>query len=170
MAISLLDKVVRRLKNFNNSASDPLAGGGNDIFDPYIRSRSIPASAPLCLAPWTSISFNIDGGATVCCLNKKTTVYIGDGSIDDIWKSKEFELLRKNIAEKNLEYDCSACHGQILAGNHIGAKAADYNHYFPHNPERPRFMEFCLENTCNLACKMCTSLLSSTIRNKEKLP
>src|SRR5205814_4784152 len=42
--------------------------------------------------------------------------------------------------------------------------------YYPHNPERPRIMEFCLENTCNLACVMCNSLLSSSIRKNEHLP
>ncbi len=170
MAISLINKVVRHIKGFNKTTQGAVTTGSNDVFDLYAQSRSVPKSAPACLAPFTSISFNLDGSANVCCLNKKTTVYIQDGSIDDIWKSKEFELLRKNVVENNLEYDCGACHSQILAGNYAGVKAADYDNYYPYNIERPQFMEFCLENTCNLACKMCNSLLSSTIRTKENLP
>lgn len=141
-----------------------------NVFEEYRSFRNIPKSAPLCLAPWVSISFGIDGYATVCCLNRKTTMSMEHHTIDDIWKSETFQQLRENISTNNLDHDCSICKNQIEAKNFTGVKAADYDNYYPYHPERPAFMEFCLENTCNLACVMCNSLLSSTIRKNEQLP
>lgn len=141
-----------------------------DALHQFKTSRQIPQDAPICLAPWTSISFAIDGYANICCLNKKTAVKLQGQSIRDIWKSEAFETLRKNILNNNLHYDCSICLSQIKAGNYLGVKAATYDTYFPTDPKRPVVMEFCLENTCNLACTMCNSVLSSTIRKQRKLP
>jgi MoaA/NifB/PqqE/SkfB family radical SAM enzyme len=170
MIHSLLKKTFQRFKTPAQTTSGGLPDAGADVFDLYDSTRSVPRGTFPCLAPWTSISFNIDGYATVCCLNRKTTIKVENNSIDDIWKSEAFKQLRENVSNKNLGHDCSICNDQIHAGNFTGVKAASYDNYFPYNPERPLFMEFCLENTCNLACGMCNSLLSSSIRKNEHLP
>jgi MoaA/NifB/PqqE/SkfB family radical SAM enzyme len=127
-------------------------------------------NTPVCLAPWTSINFTIDGYATVCCLNRKTSVKVAGSSIDAIWNSREFNTLRESVQEDDLKYDCGICNEQIIAGNLDGVKARSYDDYTIANPFTPRVMEFCLDNTCNLACTMCNSILSSTIRQRNKLP
>ncbi len=170
MAISIFNKVVQRLINSRKTITPRVLETEESILATYRANRTIPASAFACLAPWTSISFNIDGYATVCCLNRTTTVNVANGSIDEIWKSEAFAQLRENVSKENLKFDCSICHQQIQAKNFTGVKAASYDAYYPYHPERPAFMEFCLDNTCNLACVMCNSLLSSSIRKNEHLP
>lgn len=139
-------------------------------FADYNSTRQVPKGTPVCLAPWTAINFTIDGYATVCCLNRKTSVKVAGKSIDEIWNSAAFNELRTQIQHNNLVYDCGVCLQQIAAGNHSGVKALAYDNHFPTTPFRPQAMEFCLDNTCNLACTMCNSVLSSTIRQQQKLP
>lgn len=136
----------------------------------YQAARNHSAGSPVCLAPWTSVSFTISGYATVCCLNRKTSVDIRGKRIDDIWTSEAFVALREQMNNHNLAHDCAVCGQQIEAGNFAGVKAADYDGFYPAHPERPKVMEFCLDNICNLACTMCNSILSSTIRKQQKLP
>src|SRR5690606_15593468 len=113
---------------------------------------------PFCFAPWSSMSFNLDGTVAVCCYNKKTTVSIAGKSIKEIWKGTVFSSLRKQVEEGNLEYDCSICLNQIKTGERSSVKARDYDAYSVSAPGAwPQVMEFCLENTCNLACEMCNS-------------
>jgi molybdenum cofactor biosynthesis enzyme MoaA len=164
--------IEKALQQFRFSKKKPVvefAEQGN-IFKLYDLSRSVPASSPPCLAPWTSVSFSIDGYANVCCLNKKTSVNVEEHSISEILNSESFNLLRENVAANNLSYDCAICSEQIQAKNFSGVKAAGYDAYYPYDPKYPRVMEFCLENTCNLACTMCNSVLSSTIRKNQNLP
>ncbi|MBK8659525.1 MAG: radical SAM protein [Bacteroidetes bacterium] len=155
--------------SFAANASDAFTAVTNPL-EQYKLTRQVPSHTPLCLAPYTSISFSIDGYATVCCLNRKTTVSVVDQTIDQIWTSPEFERLRHEIKNNNLGYDCAICKHQIEAGDYEGVKARSSDNYLSDNYSRPVFMEFCLDNTCNLACVMCNSLLSSSIRKNEKLP
>lgn len=123
---------------------------------------------PKCIAPWTSMSFNIDGTVTACCLNRKTSVSIEGKTIKDVWESKEFQELRNKVRKNDLTYDCQICLEKINNNNIESLKANDYNKYTPIS-NYPKVMEFCLENTCNLACEMCNSILSSTIRKNKGL-
>lgn len=164
--LHFFDRIKSSLASKIIAAND---AGVNQI-EQYNLARQVPLHTPLCLAPFTSISFSIDGYATVCCLNRKTTVSVADRTIDEIWNSAEFEQLRREIKNNNLDYDCAICKHQIEAGDFEGVKARSTDNFFSENYSRPVFMEFCLDNTCNLACVMCNSLLSSTIRKTEKLP
>lgn len=149
-------------KFWSNSTPSP--------YRPFLEQRNISPKLPLCLAPWTSINFTIDGYATVCCLNRKTSVKVAGLSIDAIWNSAEFKALREKVGQELMDYDCGICNKQLLAGNYIGVKARSYDEFKVSDPFVPKVMEFCLDNTCNLACTMCNSILSSTIRQRNKLP
>jgi len=166
---SVIEKIFRQLSFSKKTQAEKFVHEQN-IYRLYDLSRNVPKSTPPCLAPWTSISFSIDGYANVCCLNKKTSVNIETHSIKEIWNSEVFNKLRENVTAENLSYDCAICSEQILAKNFSGVKAVGYDAYHPHNPLRPKVMEFCLDNTCNLACTMCNSVLSSTIRKNQNLP
>lgn len=116
------------------------------------------------------MNFTIDGHVSVCCLNRRSTVRMDGRSLIQIWKGPEFDELRRHVASGDLNYDCQTCSEQIEAGNQVGLKAANYGQFAPVNPNFPKVMEFCLDNTCNLACAMCNSVLSSTVRKQRGLP
>lgn len=122
-----------------------------------------------CFAPWTSMSFNIDGTVTACCLNRKSSVSIESRTIDEIWNSEAFVSLRNHVKSNDLNYDCQICLSKIQNNNTESIKARDYDKYAPIS-SFPKVMEFALENTCNLSCKMCNSFLSSSIRKEKGLP
>lgn len=164
----MLKKILSLL---GNPAATSVTREEEQVQQPYAaynRSRKMGNSAYPCYAPWSSISFNIDGTANVCCLNKKTSVSVAGKSIDEIWNSAAFNTLRDRVAAGDLDYDCASCKHRIDAGNFHGTKSVDYDVYFPYH-QYPQVMEFCLENTCNLACTMCNTVLSSTIRKKHHL-
>lgn len=116
------------------------------------------------------MNFTIDGHVSVCCLNRVTSVPINGRPLLDIWNGPEFQKLRTHVTEGDLSYDCGVCKAQLDAGNMAGLKANDYRKFAPVHGKFPKVMEFCLDNTCNLACSMCNSVLSSTIRKERGLP
>ncbi|MBI2968683.1 MAG: radical SAM protein [Bacteroidetes bacterium] len=136
----------------------------------YNASRNLSSDAAVCYAPWTSLNFNIDGTANICCLNRNTLTAVPGKTINEIWNCESFGKLRERILQNDLNYDCQICRHQIAAGNFTGVKARNYDSFIPPDPAHPKTMEFFLENTCNLDCIMCNSILSSTIRKNKNLP
>jgi MoaA/NifB/PqqE/SkfB family radical SAM enzyme len=167
--MNLLKRLQRTLEMGNTVATDTPF----DAIAPFAehrQARNLPSKSPLCLAPWSSINFTISGQANVCCLNQKTSLNVKDHTVMEIWESALFQTLRDRVTGEDLAYDCSVCLHSIGAGNHTGVKALDYDSYGPTSGHWPKVIEFCLENTCNLACVMCNSVLSSTIRKRQGLP
>lgn len=134
-----------------------------------LQSSHSTKKAPLfCLAPWSSMSFNIDGTVSVCCYNRKTNASIVGKTIKEVWNGVAFETLREHVEQGDLSYDCQTCLDKLNSGSLTNLKARDYDAY--EKSSWPQIMEFCLENTCNLACEMCNTTLSSTIRKNNNLP
>src|SRR5690606_38771134 len=152
--MTIVKQLVNRFKRgFNLLDEQPVQAVkrySNAPFEQYDAIRQVPAGTPPCLAPWTSLSFNIDGTASICCLNKTTSVNAIGKSIAEIWNSEPFQQLRDSITASNLNHDCEICLHQIQAGNFTSSKSIDYDKFYPANPAYPQVMEFCLENTCNL--------------------
>lgn len=171
--MNILSWLKNRLGGVENQVGSDAPTDDLGQFSNYKLKRQVPVSAPLCMAPWTSINFTLDGTATICCYNQKTSVSIVGKTIDEIWHSREFNALREQVKNENLEHDCGTCHQMLQSNNFFGVKAHSYDAYYDDDMEqvmKPRVMEFCLENTCNLACTMCNSYLSSTIRKNKGLP
>lgn len=116
------------------------------------------------------MNFTIDGQVSVCCLNRVTSVPLAGRKLLEIWNGPEFNRLRDHVTVGDLSFDCQVCKAQKDAGNMDGLKANDYQKFTPPHPRFPKVMEFCLDNTCNLGCTMCNSVLSSTIRKERGLP
>lgn len=134
----------------------------------FFNFKNEKKSKLFCNAPWSSMSFNIDGTVAVCCYNKKTTVSIVGKSIKEVWDSVAFQKLRDHVKNNDLTYDCQICLNKTQVGSNTNLKARDFDKFEP--SKWPQIMEFCLENVCNLACEMCNSTLSSTIRKNNNLP
>lgn len=169
MALHLKIKEIQQMAASWWKKSAHATDAGDGAQSGYESSRHVPRGTPACLAPWVSVNFTIDGNATACCLNRKTSVRVAGKSIDEIWLSDAFVQLREKVKSGDLGYDCSICRQQIDSGNYSGAKSLHYDSFYPEQGH-PKVMEFCMENTCNLACVMCNSMLSSTIRKNQKLP
>jgi MoaA/NifB/PqqE/SkfB family radical SAM enzyme len=133
-----------------------------------------------CHAPFTSINFEQDGNATVCCYNRAHVLgtYPQD-SIEEIWLGRQANELRRFLRSGVLPPGCQICGDQFQSRNFGGLRARFYDHLaeaeYPEVDGRfvplPKVLEFEISNLCNLACTMCNGFFSSTIRKyRERRP
>jgi MoaA/NifB/PqqE/SkfB family radical SAM enzyme len=150
------------------------------ILSDYNQFRQTKNKAIFCHAPFTSINFEQNGNASVCCYSRRHVLgtYPGD-SIDDIWFGKRADHLRSMMRKNALPGACDICLDQFRSRNFGGIRARFYDHLasaaYPEPDRRfesyPRVMEFETSNVCNLECVMCKGYFSSAIRsNREHLP
>jgi MoaA/NifB/PqqE/SkfB family radical SAM enzyme len=146
----------------------------------YNQLRQTKNKDVFCHAPFTSINFEPNGSASVCCYSRRHVLgsYPAD-SIDDIWFGKKAEQLRSFMRRNALPGACDICLDQFTSRNFGGLRARLFDHLasqqYPDVNGRfelyPRIMEFETSNICNLECTMCKGYYSSAIRkNREHLP
>ena len=124
-----------------------------------------------CYAPFNSMFFNTRGQVLACCFSHKISTAYTKNSIREIWFGEDFEKIRTHLKHNSLPDACSVCRTQIENGNYFSVESRTYDDFLPITDDYPTVMEFELENTCNLECKMCVGELSSLIRkNREQLP
>jgi MoaA/NifB/PqqE/SkfB family radical SAM enzyme len=150
------------------------------ILSDYNQFRQTKNKAVFCHAPFTSINFEQNGNASVCCYSRRHVLgtYPND-SIDDIWFGKKADQLRSMMRRNALPGACDICLDQFSSRNFGGIRARFYDHLASAgyaDPDGrfesyPRVMEFETSNVCNLECVMCKGYFSSAIRkNRERLP
>lgn len=126
-----------------------------------------------CYAPYTSLYFNTNGDVIACCKNLTYVLgNVAEQRLDEIWRGKKAQAMRKALANYKLGVGCEFCEWQIKGGAHDQVYATMFDELpASEDAEWPARMEFTVSNTCNLACVMCYGVLSSTIRaHREKLP
>ncbi len=137
----------------------------------YIKSRDIGNKQPLCLAPASNMLFQPDGHVFSCHYNR---IFIGkypEQSIHDIWHSKERKQLAKFLKNHNFGAGCYTCKDHIYNRLFNLANCKKYDYLNKDTHQFPQQMEFQLDNTCNMACMVCSGEYSSIIRKtREKLP
>ena len=150
----------------------------------YNASRPKEARHAICHAPFSSLNFEQNGNITACCFNRIHVLgNIKTHSITEAWTGPKAQALRKSIQKRDLSGGCKLCQELIQAGNFDGSRAKHYDQY-AHAPTikhrlnqltgrtaMPKVFEFEIDNTCNLACSMCSGYFSSTIRQgREQMP
>lgn len=142
----------------------------------YEASRPQLAKQPFrsaCYAPHTSMFFHTNGDVVACCKNITYVLgNVGTESLDQIWRGRKAEAMRKALREYKFGVGCEFCEWQIRGGQFDQVYATVFDPLQATvDSEWPGRMEFTVSNTCNLACIMCYGVLSSTIRaHREKLP
>lgn len=154
----------------------------------YNKSRINSNKPAICLAPSSSMNFEQGGAVTACCYNRQHTfgTYPKE-SLYNMWFGKAAQHLRNAMTENDLSQGCYLCEQQIVLGNYANTLAKGFDVYDQKKDAQswfkwdfwrqkteesyPKVLEFELDNTCNLECKMCSGKFSSLIRkNREKLP
>ncbi len=118
-----------------------------------------------CNAAEKSLRFGIGGRVSVCCHNHKDIVgSIPQNSIMEIWHGPAIKSLRHTL-QKKYSQGCTYCihEGQSV---HSSGSSALYERY-ESNPVHPVILDFKADNSCNLACIMCSGLSSTGLRAKE---
>ncbi|HOY31907.1 MAG TPA: twitch domain-containing radical SAM protein [Bacteroidales bacterium] len=133
----------------------------------YNKSRPKEKHSAFCWAPFTSLRFHRNGFVQVCC-HHIDYYSLSERTLKEIWFGTELQQMRKKMKQYDIPSSCNFCKSNYLNGNFSNVNALAFDHYPPNKSRYPAFMDFSLENTCNLACVMCDAGLSSTIqRNKN---
>ena len=168
--------MFERILSFLNPKAPDLtqsnADFGPEVVAAYNNGRPSAAKVNLCNAPFNSLYFGHEGKISVCCHSRYYEVgRYPQNSISDTWNGKRIKAFREEMAKYYLGPGCAVCKNQILAGSYATVKAKQYDQYTNRPDGFPSFIEFELDNTCNLECEMCSGVFSSSIRkNRENLP
>jgi len=128
-----------------------------------------------CVAPWVSISTDVNGSIRPCCRYEQPEKqhnykmpFLKDGNIQDLYNGKEMKALRTAFVEGKLPYECHWCWAEEKAG--IKSFRERYNErgyeYDMENPS-PQILDLKLSNICNLKCRMCSPQASSLIAKEQ---
>lgn len=128
-----------------------------------------------CKAPFVSMSISINGYISPCCYIHSSILFYAQNnesypnkSLTDIWNSLRFQNYRSLFNKGIFPSECSICQSDFSNGDFESAKAKMYEKYDIYS-KYPKVIELTLDNTCNLNCIMCNSVLSSKIAQKRNV-
>lgn len=161
--------IAQRFGDFFDSEYDSI---DSDLVSEYNLQRPGGAKPLICSAPFASMRFNRSGDATPCCQNYGlSTERYPDKSIKEIWFGDKYQRLRKHMRHNDLSLSCGFCKTHIVNKNFSSTLAPSFDYLLINENKFPSYMDFSIDNTCNLECTMCNGSLSSSIRkNRDKLP
>jgi len=133
----------------------------------YNKQRPDKSQKLLCLAPFNSLRLNRSGGVTPCCQNYNLD-NIKNTSLKEVWFGSEYNKLREHIRKNDLSFFCDFCEIHMKNENFAGVLASTYDFHPLNENGYPSYIDFSMDSTCNLACIMCNSSLSSQINENDK--
>ena len=133
----------------------------------------------LCVIPFMNLTSNSRGDIKMCCnatsstpceFPKKedgTRFNLAEDNIAEVWNTKEFRTIRKDMLEGKRNPTCERCYQEEDAG--IESHRIKFNKRFEKSDItfeekldfNPLFIDFRLSTLCNLKCRMCTPFYSS---------
>lgn len=134
-----------------------------------------------CAAPFTSMYEGQFGKVSACCAMYDAIGNSNDNSLEEIFNSKEFNLIRKSFLENEFPPQCVTCKefenknnvvsnvrtaADRFAGNKLELALKNTRPDGSLKKQVPVFLDFLWSNNCNFACLGCNGELSSTIATK----
>lgn len=129
-----------------------------------------------CLAPWKAILVHSDGSISPDHQFKYSFGNLRNGTLKELMKSTEATALRAKILNGEVPEGCENCIKKEKSVGH--SRRIFFDHKLNKNSERTKslpqaeaveFLELNLSNLCNLKCRMCNSVSSSSWISEEKL-
>jgi MoaA/NifB/PqqE/SkfB family radical SAM enzyme len=128
--------------------------------------------------PFTGLATRGDGAILACCRSQPVG-WIQNNSLEDIWNNKTMRSIRQKVLNDERPNECSACFNledqgvESLRQRHIKGKIPESRvNLYPnalskmnseyYMPFEIPTMEIKLNNLCNLKCKMCHPLDSTS--------
>ena len=149
----------------------------------YILKRKVPLEIKpkghiYCSAPWTYSYLNADGSRQLCNFSKAVNFPI-EASFEEYWNSDTLkDIRRKMMAGIAPEDICQACTKFPVTSDRPSKnfKISDIKeqillkdtHETGHFEKLPEILDYRLSNQCNLGCRTCNTMFSSTIENTFK--
>lgn len=140
-----------------------------------------PVPESICPLPWVNLSLDVDGSSRPCCKfahQEPDSPYqlanLKDHSLDEVWHGEGLQRLRRDFRAGIRPAECSTCWDEEAAG------VASYRQTFVQYrgltgavdfgdpaPPPPRALDLKLTNACNLKCRICGPVASSSWLQEE---
>jgi len=173
------DKEKDYYKNYNYNDRKPIY-----INDSELRSdqlERLTESKVFCLIPWIHLHAFPDGRAYPCCLSDMN-LPIGNlkkDTMKTVWNGDPYKNMRKNMLEEQPCKECTKCYEQEQSGfmsmrnsanknfgQHIGL-VDNTKEDGTYEDFKIRYYDIRFSNLCNMSCRTCGSLFSSSWYNEE---
>lgn len=135
----------------------------------------------VCALPWVNLSLDVDGTSRPCCkfshLEPESPYQLAtlrDHTLDEVWNSEPMQRLRADFRSGVKPAECSSCWDEEAVGIRSFRETylADRSiHALPDyddlTPPQPAALDLKLSNACNLKCRICGPVASSSWLSEE---
>lgn len=134
-----------------------------------------------CMIPWIHLHGFPDGRAYPCCLGDMDYPVgnFKEQTMEQVWNDTPYKTMRKNMLEEQPCKECTKCYEQEQNGfmsmrnstnknfgHHIGL-VDDTQEDGTYTDFKLRYYDIRFSNLCNMSCRTCGSLFSSSWWNEE---
>ena len=166
-------------KKYNYNDRKPVYINDSDLRSDQ-KERLIESDV-FCMVPWTHMHAFPDGRAYPCCM-AVDSLPIGNlkqDTMETVWNSDTYKNIRKNMVNGERSVECTKCYEQEANGfvsmrnslnKHLGhhINLVDQTKSDGEFPDfKLRYYDIRFSNLCNMSCRTCGSLFSSSWYNEE---
>lgn len=126
-------------------------------------------SKVFCIYPWIHLHAYPTGAAYPCC-HSEMSYPVGDcksQTLQEIWSGEPMRRLRDDMLHERENPGCNRCYEQERSGFFSGRKSANKHHghhihKLESNPFEMTYWDIRFSNLCNLSCRSCGHIFSSS--------
>lgn len=127
-------------------------------------------SKTFCIYPWIHLHAYPTGEAYPCCHAEMGVGQVGNcrkQSLEEIWHGDAMQRLRDDMLNERPNATCGRCYEQEAAGFFSGRRSANKHHghhvkKIKDNPFELVYWDVRFSNLCNLSCRSCGHIFSSS--------
>jgi radical SAM protein with 4Fe4S-binding SPASM domain len=127
-------------------------------------------SKTFCIYPWIHLHAYPTGEAYPCCHAEMKVGQVGNcrkNTLEEIWTDKPMADLRKDMLSETPNAACGRCYEQESSGFFSGRMSANKHHghhikKLDSNPFEMTYWDVRFSNLCNLSCRSCGHIFSSS--------
>ena len=161
---------------YNYNSSDPIKINKEDLTE---RERYLlTESKTFCMYPWIHLHAYPTGDAQPCCHAEHLAGNFGDfkkSTMQEIWSSDKMKQLRSDMLNDVKHKACTRCYEQEEAGFFSGRQSANKHHGHQIKkgtdidpPFEMTYWDIRFSNLCNLSCRSCGHIFSSSWYQDQK--
>ena len=132
-------------------------------------------SKTFCIYPWIHLHAYPTGEAYPCC-HAEMLNPVGNcrsQTLEQIWQGPEMSQLRDNMLNERESAACARCYEQEASGFFSGRRSANKHHghhikKLELNPFEMTYWDIRFSNLCNLSCRSCGHIFSSSWHQDQK--
>ena len=158
---------------YNYNSPDPVKVSLDQLTE---RERYLlTESRTFCIYPWIHLHAYPTGEAYPCCQGemKYPVGNCKKNSLEEIWRDKPMQMLRQDMLNDRPNPACARCYEQEASGFFSGRRSANKHHghhitKLDDNPFELTYWDIRFSNLCNLSCRSCGHIFSSSWHQDQK--